>query len=91
MDRAYEGTVTGRVQGVGFRYFTLEIAHEMGVQGWVRNLPDGSVGFHVEGPNDLVEEFLQRLRQGPLCGRVDRLSGSWLPKAEGHLSFEIKG
>jgi acylphosphatase len=91
MDRSFEGTVSGRVQGVGFRYFASEVAQELDIRGWTRNLPDGTVAFHAEGSGKDVEEFVQRLRQGPLCGRVDRLSGDWLPKAEGHLRFEIRG
>lgn len=91
MERAYEGTVTGRVQGVGFRYFTREVAEELGLRGWVRNLPDGGVAFHAEGPERDVEVLVERLRQGPLCGRVDRLVGSWLPTTDGYQRFEIRG
>jgi acylphosphatase len=91
MDRAYEGIVSGRVQGVGFRYFTKELAEDLGVRGWVRNQPDGTVVFYAEGAEDSVEALLQRLREGPLCGHVDRLTGSWLPTTEGHLRFEIRG
>jgi len=91
MERAFEGIVFGDVQGVGFRYFALEQARDLGVQGWVRNLPDGTVGFHGEGPSESVEEWIRHLKQGPVSGRVDRLTGDWLPSAEGHLRFEIKG
>jgi acylphosphatase len=89
--RAFEGKVVGRVQGVGYRYFAMEQAREIGVFGWVRNLPDGSVGFHVEGPTVAVDDMLERLRQGPMSGHVERLMGAWLPKSEGHLGFEIRG
>jgi acylphosphatase len=91
MDRAFEGVVSGRVQGVGFRYFASEVAEELNLRGWARNLPDGTVAFCAEGSQKDVEEFLERMKQGPLCGRVDRVLGDWLPTAEGHLRFEIRG
>lgn len=91
MDSVFEGVVSGRVQGVGFRYFTRQEAIDLGVQGWVRNLPDGSVSFHLEGPEREVETMLERLRRGPLGSRVDRLQGDWMAQSEGCLHFEIRG
>ncbi len=90
MGKAFIGVVSGRVQGVGFRYFTRDLAQELKVQGWVRNLPDGQVEFHVEGPEDAVEELLLRLKQGPVSGRVDRMVGDWLPSPQGFGHFEIR-
>jgi len=57
--------VTGRVQGVGFRWSARRAAERIGVDGWVRNLPDGSVEAHVEGSADRVAAMLAWLRQGP--------------------------
>ena len=55
----------GRVQGVGFRYWTREIAVELSLRGTVRNLPDGSVEIHVAGPIAGVQAFIERIRTGP--------------------------
>lgn len=63
--------ITGRVQGVGFRWFTRRTAGELGVRGSVRNRPDGSVEVHAEGPAEVLARFEERLRRGPRGARVD--------------------
>ncbi len=63
--------VRGRVQGVGFRFFTYDTAYREGVGGAVRNLPDGRVEATVEGEAEAVERFERALRHGPRGARVD--------------------
>lgn len=63
--------VTGRVQGVGFRWFTIERAWLEGITGWVRNLPTGDVEVLAEGDADAMDRFERALRQGPGRARVD--------------------
>lgn len=63
MLRAYR--VTGRVQGVGFRWFTRETARELGLRGTVRNAPDGTVEVVAEGPEAAVARLRSRLEEGP--------------------------
>jgi acylphosphatase len=63
--------VNGRVQGVGFRYFTQAVAQREGVHGWVRNLPDGRVEAAAEGEADAIERFERALRHGPPGARVE--------------------
>jgi len=63
--------VSGRVQGIGFRYFAERIAAREGIHGWVRNLPDGRVEASAEGELEAVDRFEGRLRQGPAGARVD--------------------
>jgi acylphosphatase len=63
--------VSGRVQGVGFRYFTQDAATREGVTGWVRNLPDGRVEAFVEGERDAVTCVERAIRRGPRGARVD--------------------
>ncbi len=66
MDRVcYTVRVHGRVQGVGFRYSAQAKAEQLGVAGWVRNEPDGSVSVKCEGANEAVQRFLSYLKQGP--------------------------
>ena len=62
--------VSGRVQGVGFRYFTQDVALREGATGWVRNLPDGRVEAHVEGEVEAVSRVERALRSGPGGARV---------------------
>jgi acylphosphatase len=62
--------VSGRVQGVGFRYFTRDAATREGATGWVRNLPDGRVEAYVEGESDAVTRVEHAIRQGPRGARI---------------------
>ena len=65
--------VTGRVQGVGFRFYTERCAWREGLHGWVRNASDGSVEAEVEGDAEAVARFELALRAGPPGSRVDDL------------------
>ena len=62
--------ISGRVQGVGFRYFTEAAAAREGLQGWVRNLPDGRVEIDVEGEAEAMERFERNVNHGPPGARV---------------------
>jgi acylphosphatase len=63
--------VTGRVQGVGFRYFAQAAARMEGLSGWVQNQPDGSVEVVAEGDQESVLRFEAKLRRGPAGARVE--------------------
>lgn len=63
--------VVGRVQGVGFRMFVADTARIEGLQGWVRNLPDGRVEIVAEGDAEALARFEWRVWQGPPGARVD--------------------
>jgi acylphosphatase len=63
--------ISGRVQGVGFRYFAEAAAAREGLHGWVRNLPDGRVEIAAEGDADALERFERHVRHGPPGARVD--------------------
>lgn len=65
--------VSGRVQGVGFRAFAVREATRLGLDGWVRNLPDGRVEAIARGSEDGLAQFLAALRRGPLAARVDEV------------------
>jgi acylphosphatase len=62
--------ISGRVQGVGFRYFTHAAAERENIHGWVRNLPDGRVEASAEGEADALDRFERALRHGPPGARV---------------------
>lgn len=63
--------VRGRVQGVGFRWFTQRMGLRLGLAGHVRNLPDGAVEVHAHGSLEALESFEGSLRRGPPSARVD--------------------
>ena len=63
--------VRGLVQGVGFRWFARERAQRLGLSGWVRNDPDGSVEIAASGEGTAVEQFLAMIERGPAGARVD--------------------
>ncbi len=64
-------SVYGRVQAVGFRYFTFQLAHQYELTGWVRNLDDGSVEIESQGDSETIEKFLTDLRAGNGYSRVN--------------------
>lgn len=73
MRAARHYVVTGRVQGVGFRFFTARAAKAEDVHGWVANRPDGAVEVVAEGEVAAVDRFERHLRQGPPRARVDEV------------------
>jgi acylphosphatase len=66
--------ITGLVQGVFFRAWAQGHARELGISGWIRNCPDGSVEAHLNGEEDAVARMIERLRHGPSNARVDDLT-----------------
>ena len=87
--RAVSMVLSGRVQGVSFRYFTRRAAERLGLVGWVKNLPNGDVEVRASGAPETLEAFRQQLRQGPPGSRVDDLVESELVAAEDWNRFEI--
>ncbi len=73
MRRSVDVAVVGRVQGVSFRYCAEREAARLGVAGWVRNEPDGSVAGHVEGEDGAVEAFVRWCHDGPRMAYVERV------------------
>lgn len=86
---AYALTVSGRVQGVGFRDWTVRTARRLGVAGWVRNTDNGAVEVRAEGTREAVEAFIQALHTGPELARVESVrSAQATPR--GYTSFEFE-
>lgn len=82
------GKVTGRVQGVMFRDSCRREAERLGVAGWVRNEPDGSVAFEAEGPRAAVEALVSWCRTGPPGARVTDVTTHEVPP-EGGNDFRV--
>ena len=74
--------ISGRVQGVGFRWFVREEARRLGLAGWVRNLPTGDVELVAEGLPELLEAFARTIGKGPPGARVELVHR--LPTAAGN-------
>lgn len=89
MARCERFIVSGRVQGVGFRYATLQEARRLGVTGWVRNLPDGQVEVLAQADAPALERFATWLRRGPPGARVTDLERLPAPDADAATRFEI--
>lgn len=85
---AVRARVTGRVQGVGFRWHTRAEAGRLRVAGWVKNLPDGSVEAHLEGAARDVDRMVAWLSDGPSAASVDDLVVT-PADVEGCTGFEI--
>lgn len=82
--------ISGRVQGVAFRYYTQAEAGSLGLGGWVRNLQDGRVEVLAEGPSERVEQLVQWCHRGPRGARVDAVDVQpEQPKGEKE-EFEIR-
>ena len=69
--------IEGHVQGVGFRFFVKEAAENLGINGWVRNLYNGSVEVIAEGERESLEQLLQLLRKGPGRSMVTDIQFDW--------------
>ena len=81
--------IEGHVQGVGFRYFTLEQARRLGLTGWVRNMPNGHVEVCAEGNQQDLEEFLRKLHEGPSGAYVRDITYEYLPPTGEDYSFRV--
>ena len=70
-------SVSGRVQGVGFRYFVTQTARSLDLNGTVQNRLDGTVYIRAEGEQENLEQLMVHLKLGPLMARVDDLKSEW--------------
>ncbi len=82
--------IKGKVQGVGFRMWTKDVAEYMGIRGWVRNLSDGRVEVLAQGDKEKLEEFKGKLATGPVMSRVDDIECKYIDYDEEYNEFEIK-
>jgi acylphosphatase len=72
----------GRVQGVGFRWWTRSRALELGLTGYAANRPDGRVLVVAQGSRDACERLLQLLQNGKTPGHIDKIVADWSPRGE---------
>jgi acylphosphatase len=82
--------ISGRVQGVNYRYYTKQQADSLGILGWVRNLLDRRVEAVFEGDQITVQEMIDWCHQGPRAARVDNVDLHWEEPTGDFSRFEIK-
>ena len=90
MERSVEIVAAGTVQGVAFRWYASIEAERLGVRGWVRNEPDGTVRCRAEGSSDAVGHFVDWCRRGPRWASVEKVDVTDV-EHRGFGSFEIYG
>ena len=82
--------VSGLVQGVNYRWFTLDTAANLGLTGWVRNLPDGRVEAEIEGEKEVVDRMIEAMRRGPRLAQVTDLEVSEQPCQNLYRDFQVR-
>lgn len=82
--------VSGRVQGVNFRHYTVLTARELGVTGWVRNLPDGDVEVVAEGTRNQLSQVIAFLHKGPPAAHVTGVDTKWHTATNKFPAFEVR-
>ena len=87
---AVQAVVYGRVQGVFFRAFVSQRATELGLNGYVRNVPGGGVEVRAEGERKKLEELIGHLKVGPPAARVEKVSTNWSEYTGGYAVFDIR-
>jgi len=83
--------ITGRVQGVGYRAWMMQVAGRLGLRGWVRNRDDGTVEFVAEGSRVDLEKLKQAAERGPQTAEVERVEGRWSEATGGLDGFDLTG
>ncbi|MCI0583653.1 MAG: acylphosphatase [Chloroflexi bacterium] len=88
--RRLDAVVRGRVQGVGYRVFALRLALDLGLTGWVSNLPDGAVRCVAEGDPEALDRFVEGLRRGPAAALVEGVMTAWPPPTGEFSDFSLR-
>ena len=83
-------TIQGRVQGVGFRYFTSRYAKTLSLAGYVQNLPNGDVEVEAEGEREELKKLAEYLETGTSGARVDRIDITWSDYTGNYSGFSIR-
>jgi acylphosphatase len=86
-----EAVVSGRVQGVGYRFFATHSAEQHGICGVIRNNPQGQVETVAEGDEEALKQYLADLRKGPVKSDVTGLQVTWTDPTDEYHSFEAIG
>ena len=88
-DNAVHLIAHGMVQGVGFRFFVRDHASSLGLNGWVKNLRDGTVEIHAEGEKEILKDLIKKVEKGPFFGSVSHLTIDWVEPENIYNGFNI--
>jgi len=86
-----QAVVSGKVHGVGYRYFTAHAANRLGLKGSVRNLPTGDVEAIAEGLESALSVFVSELQTGPSSARVNEVRTAWADPTGEYQTFSVVG
>ena len=90
MDAQAHITVSGTVQGVGFRFSVTRLARMLRIEGWAKNRSDGRVEIEVEGEKGLIQSFIKDLKTHNPYARVHGIEVEWLPYSGKYTGFDIR-
>ena len=82
--------ISGFIQGVGYRQFIKKIAWQIGLTGWVKNLPDGRVEALFSGSKDKIEKAIEECWEGPFLSEVKSVDVEWVGDNQEYKDFEIR-
>jgi len=82
--------VKGKVQGVWFRAWAQDLARDLGLRGWVRNMPGGHVETVAQGDEEILKRFHESLLEGPPLARVSEIDMDWSTVEEQFTNFSVK-
>ena len=82
--------ISGTVQAVSYRAYAQDAATELGLTGWVKNLPDGTVAVLAQGTPDLLKEFVEYLHEGSLRAKVEAVAVDWRTVKKVYDEFSIR-
>lgn len=89
MQIAYNLFISGKVQGVNYRYYTLMKAHQLNIAGWVKNAENGTVIAHIQGEHEDVLQFIEWCKRGPAAAEVHEVKYEPTP-IENYTDFTIE-
>ena len=82
--------ISGSVQAVGFRYYTRKAAKRLGLVGWVRNDPEGTVTVQAEGSREQLDKLIEALERGPIAAEVEEVDVRWEPATGRFDTFSVE-
>ena len=82
--------VSGKVQGVGFRWFVVKTGRSFALIGYAKNLPEGNVEIHAEGNKMDIQRFVGKVKQGSPSSRVDHIEIMWINPSNRFKDFAVK-
>lgn len=90
MNSRFEAIIHGNVQGVSYRAFAFKEASRLKINGYTKNLMDGTVKVVAEAPKEILKEFLEKLGHGPSLGSIEKVKVDWSNSISEFQEFSIE-